>query len=59
MWRHCSKETKPRENFFSDMVAELFKAYPDFLFQRLHDLDVDLRVIPTPVRLINHLPEER
>jgi hypothetical protein len=35
LWRHCSKETKPRENFFSDMVAALFRAHPEFLFQWL------------------------
>lgn len=42
LWQHCSKETKPRENFFSDIVAELFKAHPEFLFQWLRSLDVAL-----------------
>jgi hypothetical protein len=31
LWQHCSKEAKPTENFFSDIVAELFKAHPEFL----------------------------
>jgi hypothetical protein len=42
LWKHCSKEAKPRENFFSDIVAELFKTHPEFLFKWLDALEVDL-----------------
>jgi hypothetical protein len=42
LWRHCSKETKPKENFFSDMVAALFRAHPEFLFQWLVALKANL-----------------
>jgi PD-(D/E)XK nuclease superfamily len=42
LWQHCSKEAKPRENFFSDIVAELFKTHPEFLFKWLDALEVDL-----------------
>lgn len=42
LWRHCSKDAKPRENFFSDIVAELFKTHPEFLFLWLHALKADL-----------------
>jgi hypothetical protein len=40
LWRHCSKEAKPRENFFSDIVAELFKTHPEFLFKWLDALKI-------------------
>jgi hypothetical protein len=40
LWRHCSKETKPRENFFSDIVAELFKAHPELLSRWLQSVGV-------------------
>jgi hypothetical protein len=42
LWRQCSKETKPKENFFSAIVAELFKTHPEFLFQWLDALGVKL-----------------
>jgi hypothetical protein len=42
LWRHCSKDSKPKENFFSDIVAELFKTHPEFLFKWLDALEVDL-----------------
>jgi hypothetical protein len=40
LWKHCSKDSKPKENFFSDIVAELFKTHPEFLFQWLDALKV-------------------
>jgi hypothetical protein len=42
LWQHCSKEAKPTENFFSDIVAELFKAHPEFLCQWLRMLSLEL-----------------
>jgi hypothetical protein len=42
LWRHCSKETKPKENFFSDIVAALFRAHPEFLCQWLVALKASL-----------------
>jgi hypothetical protein len=42
LWQHCSKEAKPTENFFSDIVAELFKAHPEFLCQWLRMLSIEL-----------------
>jgi PD-(D/E)XK nuclease superfamily len=35
LWKHCSKGAKPREDFFSDIVAELFRKHPEFLCQWL------------------------
>jgi hypothetical protein len=41
LWKRCSKDSKPKENFFSDIVAELFKTHPELLFQWLDALKVD------------------
>lgn len=48
LWRQCSKESKPSENFFSEIVAELFKTHPEFLFKWLEDLGVDLTLWVEP-----------
>jgi hypothetical protein len=48
LWRHCSKETKPRENFFSDIVAELFKAHPELLSRWLQSVGVTVANTPDP-----------
>jgi PD-(D/E)XK nuclease superfamily len=56
LWRHCSKEAKPTENFFSDIVAELFKAHPEFLRQWLHMLPMKLvEVIEPAISIREHV----
>lgn len=40
LWRHCSKEAKPEENFFSELVAEAFRTHPELLYRWLDKIRV-------------------
>lgn len=40
LWRHCSKEAKPKENFFSELVAEAFRTHPELLYKWLDKIQV-------------------
>jgi hypothetical protein len=48
LWRHCSKGAKPREDFFSDIVAELFREHPEFLCQWLRTLGMEATNVTDP-----------